>query len=134
MYNGKTKKKYKIIFSAEQVGGIDALLPVIKIIQNNKKFKFVVFFDNKNIYKYAKKKNIRNLRFINLPFGGIEKIIKKQNPDLVFTDTNNTEFENSIDKKIIKITKTIGKPTISIVDAWINYKDRFGEKLEYVPD
>lgn len=127
-------KKY-ILFSAEQVGGVDALLPVIKKIQKNKRFKFALFFDNKNIYKYAKKKNIKNLRlFVNPSLNRIEEVIKKENPDVFFTDTNNTEFKDSIDKKIIKISKSIGKPSVSIVDAWMNYKERFGEKLEYLSD
>ena len=128
------KRKFKIIFSAEQKGGFDIFLPVIKRIQNNKKIDVFLFLDNKKIYEFAKKQKIECNLLANTSQKKINGIVKKINPDIVFTDTNDTDFDFSIDKKFIKSAKKFNKPTVSIIDFWVNYKERFGEKLEYLPD
>ncbi|MCX6723789.1 MAG: polysialyltransferase family glycosyltransferase [Candidatus Staskawiczbacteria bacterium] len=130
----KIEKKY-IIFVAEQAGGIDVFFPVIERIQNDGKFEFALFLGNKDIYEYAEKKGIKNLHLsVGFSVQEVEDIIEKENPDLFITDTNNTELEDSLDKKIIKASKDAGRPAISIVDSWINYGERFGKKLEFIPD
>jgi len=128
------KEKFKIIFLTEQIGGFDVFLPVIKKIQNNKKFSVSVFLDNKNIYKFAKKQKIKCQYLPNYSLEKIEKIIKIVNPDIIFVDTNNTDLNLSISKKFIKTAKKMNKKTVSIIDFWTNYKERFGKKLEYLTD
>lgn len=128
------KRKFKIIFSAEQKGGFDIFLPVIKRIKNNKKIDVFLFLDNKEIYELAKKQKIACKLLTNHSLEKIKKIVKKINPDIIFTDTNDTDFDFSIDKKFLKTAKEFNKPTVSIVDSWVNYGGRFGVKLEYLPD
>src|SRR5947207_12951972 len=108
-------KRICILFAAEQVGGIDALLPVIKRIKNNKKVTSFLLLENRSIFRYARQKGIKNIRLVSLPLSKMQKVIENINPDIVVTDTNNTDYEHSIDKKIIKIAQDMGKPTISIV-------------------
>jgi len=126
------KRIFKIIFVIEQRGGFDFLLPVIKKIQNSKEFAVFLFLNNKNVCQFAKKQKIRYRILINPSLEAINKIIKKINPDIILTDTNNTDFSFSIDKKFLLAAKKLDKPTISIIDSWVNYKERFGEKLEYL--
>lgn len=128
------KGHIKIIFVAEQRGGFDAFLPVIKKIKNNKKFKLFLFSDNSNVFEFAGQNHILCTRSANLTSEKIKGIIKRINPDIIFTDTNNTYFNVSIDKKFIKIAKELKIPTVSIVDSWVALKPRFGPKLEYLPD
>lgn len=130
----KATKGRRIIFVAEQRGGLDVFLPVIKKIKHTKKFNFFLFSDNANVFEFARQHRIACRRFTGISLEKIEGIIKKVNPDIIFTDTNNTDFSASIDKKFIKISKKLKIPTVSIIDSWVGLKPRFGSKLEYLPD
>src|SRR3989344_7341204 len=96
------KGKLNIIFVAEQRGGFDALLPVIKKIQHDKMWKAYLFLDNKNIYGFAKQQRIECSLLIDASLKKIEGIIKKIHPDIIVTDTNDTDFDGSMDKKFLK--------------------------------
>ena len=126
------KKKF-IIFSLEQAGGIDALSPVIIKIQENKKIKSLVLLQDKDIYRYAKERGLKNLNLIR-SFSKLEDILEKNSPSTIFTDTNSSSYENSLNKRIIKLAKDWNIPSACYVDCWANYKIRFGEELESVPD
>ncbi len=128
------KKNFKIIFTAEQKGGFDAFLPVIKKLNHIKKSNIYLFLDNKSIHEFAKKKGIGS-RFVNsFSLDKIDQIINKINPDIVLTDTSSTDLNSSISKKFIKSAKKSNKPTASLIDYWNKYKERLGKKLEYLSD
>lgn len=124
------KRKCKIIFAAQNPGGFDAIAPIIKNLQKNSNFGLMVFLKNQS-RDFAKKEGIKYIDANNLSFEEIKKNIKESSPNLIFTATS---AESSIEKEIIKIANIKKIPTISIVDYWGNYKKRFGEKLEYLPD
>lgn len=130
----KEKNIKKIIFVAEQRGGFDVFLPVIKKIQKISRFKFFLFSDNANVFDFAKQNHIACRRLANPTLEKIETIIKRINPDIIFTDTNNTDFKSSIDKKFIKSAQKINIKTASIIDSWVGLNQRFGSKLDYLPD
>lgn len=117
------KKDFKIIFVAQDAGGFNTILPVIKRMKKDKRFNVVVWVAGKSS-DLAKKNNIKSLKN---PIG-IKLLLEKENPDLIFTATS---CGLSLEKKIIKASKV---PTISIVDFWSNYSVRFGFKKQYVSD
>ncbi|MBU4462040.1 hypothetical protein KKD91_03180 [Patescibacteria group bacterium] len=128
------KGKCKIIFVVEQQGGFDIFSPVISGIKKDKKFLYILFSDNQRIYDQAREQKIKYSRLVGPSISKLKEIIQKENPDIVFTDTSEKEFGLSIDKKFINIAKELRKPTISIVDSWMSYRERFGKKLEYLPN
>jgi len=127
-------KSIKIIFSAEQRGGFDVFLPVLKKIKHSKKFQPFLFSNNANVFEFAKQHHISCKRLNNPSVKKIVGIVKKINPDIILTDTNNTDVSVSIDKKFIKTAKKLHIPTASIIDSWVDVKPRFGSTLEYLPD
>ena len=81
------KKKYKIIFAAKDKGGFDAILPVIRKLKINSKFKLFILLDNP-AYLFAKKEKIKPFFAGNKPSREIESLIKKIDPDIILTGTN----------------------------------------------
>ena len=124
------KGKLNIIFAAKDQGGFDAMFPVINEFEKNNRFNLLVVLDSPS-YKFAKKKGIKCLSATNLPISKINKIIKEINPDIVFTGTSRGF---SIEKNFIAVAKREKIQTVSMVDYWGNYQQRFGKKLEYIPD
>lgn len=124
------KKKYKIIFAAKDKGGFDAILPVIRKLKINSKFKLFILLDNP-AYLFAKKEKIKPFFAGNKPSREIESLIKKIDPDIILTGTSRGF---SIEKKIINIAKKLSKISLSVVDCRGNYQERFGKKLEFLPD
>ncbi len=124
------ESKHKIIFAAQDPGGFDAVAPVIKNLKKDGSFEVIVFLKNQS-GDSAKKVRIKYVDANNLSPQEIEKIIGVENPDLIFTATS---AGPSIEKEMIRVAKTKGIQTISIVDYWDNYKKRFGEKFEYLTD
>lgn len=122
------RKSFKIIFAAEQRGGLDIFLPIIEKIKN-RKFTVLLFSDNKNIYRFARNQKIKCRLLTDSSFSNIEKIIKKINPDIVFADTNDSDFKFSIAKKFIVASKKLNKKTVIILDSWDSYQKRLGSSL-----
>ena len=129
--------KRKILFVVEQRGGVDIFLPVIKKIQKNKRWGWKLLSSDQRIIDFAKRATEKkDIDFLSKNASPLEigRIIEKINPGIIFTDTNGTKFNFSIDKKFIATGKEAGIPVICIVDSWMNYKARFGEKLQHLPD
>jgi len=130
------RRKYarKIIFVAEQRGGLDVFLPVIKKIKSSKKLIPFLFSDNKLICEFAKKHNVVCKYLAKLSLNEIDGIIKKINPNLVFTDTSGTNLNSSISKQFIRSARDLNKLTASLIDYWNKYRERLGKNLEYLAD
>jgi len=122
--------KNKIIFVAQDPGGFEAILPVIKNLQKKNSFALATFLCNES-RNVAKRAGIKYIDVTGFSFSKIRKRIKKEKPALLFTATSGGF---SIDKKIVKMAKSEKIATASIVDYWSNYKKRFGESLEYLSD
>lgn len=121
------RKKHKIIFTAQDPGGFNAMAPVIKKLEKDSRFDVSVILA-KHACIYAEKQNIRYLNADKSSFNISEA-------DLVFTGTS---FGDSIEKKIIFTAKEKGIPTISIVDFWTDYTPSFSDpekrNFKYLPD
>lgn len=120
-------KKHKIIFTAQDPGGFNAIAPVIKKLKKDKKFNVSVILA-KHACLFAKKQNINYLDADKTSFN-------ITGADLVFTGTS---FGDSIEKRIITMAKAKNIPTISIIDFWTDYTPSFSDSetgnLKYLPD
>jgi len=128
------KKTFKIFFAAQDPGGFNAILPVIKELKNNKKFPLKIFLANQS-RDIAKKGGIDYQDSNNLSDKKLVQLFQEGRPNLVFTATSTG---TSIEKSLIKIAKKRKIPTASLIDFWSNYKIRFSdpgtENLIYIPD
>ena len=120
-------KKHKIIFTAQDPGGFNAITPVIKKLEKNVRFDVSVILA-KHACNYAKKQKINYLDADRTPFD-------ITGADLIFTGTS---FGDSIEKRIIFVAKAENIPTVSIVDFWTDYVPSFSDpekrNLKYLPD
>ncbi|MEK7658934.1 MAG: NTP transferase domain-containing protein [Patescibacteria group bacterium] len=120
-------KKHKIIFTAQDPGGFNAIAPVIKSFEKDARFDVSVILA-KHACIYAEKQNIKYLNADKTSFD-------ISGADLIFTGTS---FGDSIEKKIIFEAKEKGIPTISIVDFWTDYTPSFSDpekrNFKYLPD
>jgi hypothetical protein len=131
------KEKIKIIFAAQDPGGFNAILPVIKELTKSKwKGAFILKLFLADESRDIAKKN--NIKYSDGNFLKIKELIhafEKEKPDLLFVSTS---WGQSIDKKMIKIAKSRGVKTVSFMDFWANYKSRFsdfnGNNLAYLTD
>lgn len=127
------KKADKILFAAQDPGGFNSLVSVIKVLKK-KGVDVKVLLANGSCL-IAKKNKINFLDCSNFSQEKLEIAFKKFNPQIVVTATS---FGLSLDKKILKLAKKRRIPVISVVDFWSNYKIRFSnlgkEDLAYLPD
>jgi len=128
------KRKTKIIFAAQDPGGFNTILPVIKKLKKNKEFLLKIILANQS-RDIAKNQGINYQNGNHLTERMIAQIFKKESPNLVFTATSDGY---SLEKKIIKLARKQKIKTITIIDFWANYKLRFSdpgtENLAYLPD
>ena len=120
-------KKHKVIFTAQDPGGFNALTPVIKKFKKDKRFNVSVILA-KHACLFAKEHSIGYLDADKTPFD-------ITGADLIVTGTS---FGDSIEKKIIAMAKTKNIPTISIIDFWTDYAPSFSDSetgnFKYLPD
>lgn len=115
------KRKFKIVFVAEDRGGFDAIFPVIKKIENLTDFSVGKILSG-SAAEFADKDKIKYLK----------KADFKIKPDLILLGTSGSNL--SIDKKIVQAAKELNIPTAGFVDFWSNYHMRFGKKGEFLPN
>ncbi|PIR89061.1 MAG: hypothetical protein COU07_03150 [Candidatus Harrisonbacteria bacterium CG10_big_fil_rev_8_21_14_0_10_40_38] len=111
----------KILFSAYDAGGMDALTPVINKIKDNKKYILKVFLGGP-AKKIAKSEKIKFINCEKKTIKEIEDLIKKFKPDVICTGTSSGK---TIEKIIWRIAKKEDIPTVAVVDFWINYNLQF---------
>ena len=121
------KKKHKIIFTAQDPGGFNAIVPVIKKLEKDARFSISVILA-KHACLLAEEQNIKYS-------DADKKSFDVSGADLIFTGIS---FADSIEKKIIFLAKAENIPTISIVDFWTDYAPSFSDpetkNLKYLPD
>ena len=126
------RKKHSIIFAAENLGGFQAILPVIKGLEKTYLTKTILAGAS---CQEAKKEKINFDSAKNI--SDLESHLLINKPDFIFTGTSRNDDGLSIEKKIIEIARREGISTASIVDGWGNYEERFSKNrkdLKYLPD
>lgn len=128
------KRRIKIIFAAQDPGGFNAVLPVIKELKKKKNFLLKLILANQ-AQDIAEREKINYQKGNRLTEKKLTKLIQEEHPDLIFTATSQGL---SIEKRITKIAKAKKIKTLAIIDFWSNYKLRFSapgtENLAYLPD
>lgn len=130
----KKPKKIKVIFAAQDPGGFNTILPVIKKLKKNSGFLLKIILANQS-KDMAKNQRINYRDGNYLTEKTIARFFKKESPDLIFTATS---VGYSLEKKIVKLAKRQKIKTVAIIDIWSNYKLRFSDpgtkNLTYLPD
>ncbi len=131
-------RKNKILFVSRDPGGSNAIAPVIKKLFNSLDFNVKVFASGSAEKIFTNK----NITFISLDDSDVEefkiesaeKIIKNENPSIVITGTSSNDNSENYFRLV---AKKFGIPTVSILDQWMNYIQRFQcnkEDLKCIPD
>lgn len=123
----------KILFSAFDAGGGNAVFPVAKEILKNKSFKALILIGgpSKEIFKREK---IKHIDADVLRIKDLKTLVIKFKPNIFM---GGTSAGLTFDKKILNEVKKLGAKTIYIFDYWSRYWERFsGDKkdFKYLPD
>jgi len=131
----KNNSRKRLLIATQDPGGAAALLPVINHLKNDLAIELKIF-SGKYSYGLFKKNKINFLMAGDLNQKELTSQFKIFNPTLVFASNS---FGLSVEKKILRIARKLGIPSISIIDFWSNYWLRFvngKEKrdIRYLPD
>jgi len=112
----------KILFCAQDIAGGEAILPLIEYAEEKK---LLIGGKSKSLFKdyidaYIDADNDSRI---------YEKV-EEFSPEVIVTGTS---LAMSIEKKMIEFGRKKGIPSLSIVDHWANYSQRF-ENKKYLPD
>jgi hypothetical protein len=130
----RKKAENKILFAAQNPGGLNALMPVIKKTIEAKNYQVkVCLAEDACVMAKRLKLNFTNCAGISRK--ELERLLNKFQPDIAFIATSDGL---SLEKKITAWAKNNGIKTLSIIDFWANYKQRFSAPgtldLAYLPD
>lgn len=129
----KKKTNEKILFAAQDPGGFNSLVNVIKKLKSEK-FNIKVLLANES-RQIAANNKIDFTDCTDKNESTIREIMDKFNPNMVFTATS---AGMSLEKKVLSWVKENKTKSISIIDFWSNYKIRFSTPgtadLKYLPD
>lgn len=135
----------KLLFISKDPGGVNALIPIIKKCQKSKKFKCNVFSHKltENMYKEERIPYLplEKFNYFSKKKNAVEKILFYYKPDIIITGSSRPHYHEPVtpEQLFIKYSKTRNINSISILDYWGNYIERFsiyGGQLNYqfVPD
>lgn len=115
----------KIIVSADNAGGANAILPVVKkLLKNGHNLTIVLGGAAKSIFKDAK---ICFYIGEKISDRDLKKMIRVGKYDYFLAGTS---LGDTIDKKIRRYCEAGGVPTIYVMDTWVNYWWRFGDEIK----
>ncbi len=113
----------KIVIYAHDAGGSEILLELLKASLHDGEF-MVCCLDDSPCYKLAKQKNL--LEYVQTIEGDKLSVFQKLDafyPDAVFYSTG---WQNHIECHFLAYAKEHHLPSISFLDNWTNYRERFG--------
>jgi len=130
----KKEKNKKIVFTAQDPGGFNALFKVIQKLKDDDHFSIKTILANES-RKKAEEEKIEFIDCTDFSIEYIENILEEFEPDIVFSATSDGK---SIEKIVTKWAKNNNVPVIAVIDFWSNYKLRFSNPgtldLAYLPD
>ena len=123
----------KILFAAQDPGGANALVPVIKKIRRKEAIKI---FSIKFASAIFQKETLIHQDCTVMKAAAFKKEFASFAPDVIMTGTS---IGDSVEKRLVLLAKKKRIPTISIIDFWSNYGLRFSDSdkpngLKYLPD
>ena len=135
----------KLLFISKDPGGVNSLIPIIKTCQKSKNFHCIVFSHKLSENMYIKER-IAHLPLEKFDYStkkkeAVEKILFYYKPDIIITGSSRPYYHEPLtpEQLFIKYSKNKNIYSISIIDYWGNYIERFsayGEELntEFVPN
>ena len=129
----------RIVVVCNHPGGVNSLRPVVQKLIHEKH----------NIFIVSSKLNIDDFRsfqcevlFLDRPIAlhGAENVLNSFSPNLLLTGTSEPEDEivGRLESFFIKASKKLDIKSLSVMDCWHKYRDRFSlsnkNKLDAVPD
>lgn len=130
----RKNSEYKILFAAQNPGGFNALMPVIKKTIEAKSCKVKVCLAEEAC-GMAKRFKLNFTNCTGITRKELEILLNKFQPDIALIATSDGL---SLEKKATVWAKNNGVKTLSIIDFWANYKQRFSTPgtldLAYLPD
>ena len=137
--------KKKIIATSWHPGGVNAILPVIKILNKEGKVDVVTI-----AHQYSEKildekginyKTINDYGLSDVSVKSMERLLQEESPDLVLTGTSAQDENNrdTIEQTITLAAKRSGIISLAVLDFWGNYSLRFkdihtGKSFKFLPD
>ncbi len=126
-------KNKKILFASQDAGSGNALLPIIKKLQN--RFEKRVFATKESVNIFSKG-NINFLNCNHLDKSNLFELFEEFNPDVIITGASGNFC---IEKQAILFSKMRKIISISVLDMWENYWQRFSDleenrKFVYLPE
>ncbi len=137
--------KPKVLAASWHPGGMNAIIPVIKRLKEEGLTEVSVLTDDNLTRESLKNKGVDYTTLIDY---GLQKpnqnsaiaVLDQENPDLVLVGTSvqNGSLIPTFEKYLIAATNNLGKTSISVLDFWGDYADRFsnpetGERLSFMP-
>ena len=137
--------KKKILATSWHPGGMNAIVPVIKRLNKEKKVELLTIghqysegiLDSQGI-DYKK---ITDYGLNDVSTHSMEELLRKELPKLVLTGTSaqNEDNRDVIEQTITLAAKRIGIKSLAVLDFWGNYSLRFndiytGEHFKFLPD
>jgi len=118
--------KKKILLFSRDIGGSNAIIPLIKYLKS-RYYKVFLFGKDIALKNYRlrgfKGKNISSvISIINVD--NLVKFLMKEKFDLVINDTSGNDYS---ERYLWKAAEKVKIPTFAILDNWINYGVRFSE-------
>lgn len=116
----------RILFVAHDMGGINAIIPVIRLLSRKHPRVLV-----KNIFtgpaeKYARTKNITHIRLMKMTPNDLETILDTFQPDMIVSGTSSGV---TLEKLFLPLARKRGILTVAILDAWLNYSYQFSRNV-----
>jgi hypothetical protein len=117
----KRKLRGKVLFVAQDAGGFNSLVPVIRKFRQRKSAEVRVLLRGASL-KIAREGRIRHEDGTRMGEAEVRAYVSGANPAVIVTGTSGGP---SIDKWAIMVAKEAKIPTVAVIDFWINYNIRF---------
>lgn len=136
-------KQLKILATSWHPGGINPIIPVIKKIRQNSLADLVVVgheFSEKILKDAGIDYNtIQNYFLPDVSVNSMRRLLHQTNPNLILTGTSaQNGTQDVIEQTITLAAKEKQIPSISVLDVWMSYYQRFSdiytnEKFKFLP-
>jgi len=140
METGTAKGKWRIAVICGDAGGVNAIIPVIRLLMDDPLI-YLTIFSYRESRKILRDKGIQYTELEEtIDSDEAAKILRTCRADLLFLDTSLNSLAHTsmeLEKLFIFAARNLGIPSFSVLDYWSNYTIRFSDNkknLIYLPD